>query len=246
MDFRNYLFGRIGTIVLFAVMMAMFAVPASAGTLYSNGTFDLSNNGVNGQYDSWNIFGGEAVADSFTLSADSNLSGVNFGVWVLPTDKTPTSIDWAIIPVTSLGTDPNPFSVAYSATQASLATIGTPPPPLFVNNYGYGIDEEQFNLNVALGAGTYYLVLQGAQGGGVGGVFWDENDGPSIAYDNIVGSTKNYWCDPDGTNCADWAHPGSGSETFEILGTSVPEPGTLTLLGTGLFFLVGRRRRTSR
>jgi hypothetical protein len=85
-------------------------------------------------------------------------------------------------------------------------------------------------LNVSLGAGTYYLELRNGLTtfGPNASFFWDENDGPSTAYE-----------DP-------FFLGGIGSQSFNIYGsggTTTPEPGTLMLLGSGVAGLAGLLRR---
>jgi hypothetical protein len=217
MVFRTYLLGRVRGIILFTVMMAMFAVPASAtDVLYDNGPLD-------GTLSAWTINFGYAVADSFTLSGASTLTGLNFWVWANSGDV-PKTVDFEI----GTGTPFSSFTVLDSGTINLTNTF------LKTNSSGFDLDEESVSGgNYNLGAGTYYLVLQNATTANSSALYWDINNGPSTAYESSFGPVK------------DNLFPGSNSDSFQILGTtSAPEPGTLTLLGTGLLFLVGRRRRT--
>jgi len=220
MDFCNYLLGRISKILLFAVVMAMFAIPASADTIYDNGF-------GNGQ-DAEAINKGNAVADSFTVSGTFNLISVEFWVDVIPDgDETPTSVEWAIVPVST-----DPFSLSpLDYKQVSLTSNG------FTNMQGcddsgcwnWNIYDMYFDLppDYSLVTGTYYLVLQNANSHDGNTLYWDMSYGASAAYQNSLGSSID-------------------SESFIINGTDpVPELGTLPLLGIGLLFLVplGLRRR---
>ena len=89
----------------------------------------------------------------------------------------------------------------------------------FTNPNGYNIDENTFSTGaVKLSAGTYFLVLGNAvQTDGSGG-YWDENDGPSLAFTGYNSSV--------------------GSSSFKVLGTSAvsaaPEPSTWLLMFAGL------------
>jgi hypothetical protein len=85
--------------------------------------------------------------------------------------------------------------------------------------------------NISLAAGTYYLVLQNAVLTNGGFYFWDENDGPSSATNNIAGAI--------------------GSESFQILGTTnvsaTPLPSTWFLMlsgfaGLGFFAYRGTKK----
>lgn len=216
MLFRNYLFGGIRAIMLFAVMMALFAVPASAQVLYDNGS---GNGAING----WGMGLDAGVADSFTLSGPSTLTGVNLVAWMNGSD-TPVSVEWEIGTGTPFDLGSPPFTILDQGTGSfSTSTYIT-------TSYGYSIDDASFGLpNVSLpgGATTYWLVLQNSADSAGYPFYWDESDGPSTAYCEDCGGTI-------------------GSESFQILGTtSAPEPGTLALLGIGLLCLapLSLRRR---
>jgi hypothetical protein len=198
-----------------AASYVVMSPAAEADVLYNNGA-------VNGELNAFSIdiAGGFSVADSFTLGSNSNVNGVGFAVWVI-SGETPTTVDWAITT--------SPFSgVIASGTSASLTgnDLGT---------NGTGIfdvfNESLSGLNVDLAAGNYWLQFSNAGVSTAGDpVYWDENDGPSQAFQT-----------PNGTAASDYSLVGglggscptcSGSETFEVLG-SVPEPGTVTMLLSG-------------
>jgi hypothetical protein len=93
-------------------------------------------------------------------------------------------------------------------------------------SYGYDVYSSNFTFpTVNLGAGTYYLTLAGATSTapqGVSAVYWDENNGPSLAF---TGNGQTF---------------SIPSESFEITGDSVgavPEPASLLMLGAGLLSL---------
>ena len=213
-----------------ALLLATFAVPAPAdSTLYTNGPF-------NGTIGSWAINSGFAVADSFTLSGNSTLTSVDFGVWRFPGDNT-TTLDWAI-------TTGTPFTVSSTTLFSGTAAFSL---GMDLGTFkGFDLNLATISLGgVSLGAGTYYLTLQNAFGpNGGGSLFWDQNNGPSTAYDRDQDGNGFLL---SGSGCT--TSPGSTcSETFTINGTStsIPEPGALVLLGTGLAGLLGmwgRRRQ---
>jgi hypothetical protein len=79
-------------------------------------------------------------------------------------------------------------------------------------------------LDVSLPAGTYFLQLQNGISSQGKHVARDENDGPSSAFANLFGPI--------------------GSESFQIIGTSVPEPSEFILFvsGAAVIFRIARRR----
>jgi hypothetical protein len=205
-------------LTLLALLTSMLAVPALADSI-------LYNNGApcpGGCIDAWPISTPFAVTDSFTLVGNATLTGVDFAVWVYPTD-TPRSVDWelgnsAFGGNIGVGTDSN----------VGVTTLG-------LNEYGFELDEVSLSLPaIQLGAGTYWLTLQNASVGNPDPVWWDENSGsdctspgcPSQAYSNEVGSIP--------------------SESFDIRGnynSTTPEPGSVILFSSGVLALGGVVRR---
>jgi len=194
---------RFALLILLCVAAAV--VPASGGTIYDNGP-------ANGSVYAWTINFGYVVSDSFTVGAASTVFGVDFYVWAYPGD-TALTVDWSITSAEFGGT-------SYGSGTASLTSTF-----ISSNQYGYDIDKlSASGLNVALGAGTYWLNLQNATTSFGDPLFWDENSGPSSASESAVGTIA--------------------SEAFDIKGTGgVPEPSSIMLFGSGIVGLAGLLRR---
>ena len=206
----------------------------SANQLYSNGA--INGGDGPGPGEGWVINSGYLVSDSFTVGAGT-VTSFDFASWNYTGDVL-ASVDWAIGSAT-YGTDLG----SGTASGLSLTTVLQ-----FTDGYGFDIYLNTISgLNVTLAPGTYWLTLQNAvvlSGDPVG---WDENDGPSAAFDSSVGSLVN----GGGYGCANGAAGCTGSEMFDIYGTSaaVPEPTTELFVGAGLLLTAGLsrfRRQASR
>ena len=209
-----------GVVFYLAAGCVAMCSPATAGVLYDNGP-------ANGQYAAFDIGddgSGAAVADSFILGADALVAGIDFAAWTGGSGV--SSIDWAIT-TSPFGTG---NSILGSGTASATSILNE---PLTNTNQSFNIYEASFDTGgVSLTAGiTYWLQLSGAEQSdvpaGAAVVYWDENDGPSQAFSNLLGPLANYTC---GSACGQ-----SGSETFQLVGT--PEPGTVTMLLSGLLLL---------
>ena len=147
------------------------------GTMLAVAQNDLYDNGpINGTNDAWTINNGFFVSDSFILDSNAQVTGFQFGAWLLPGDV----LESADVSITSdvLG-GTTYFSGTINFTQSGCST----------NGFGYNVCLEQSTFNgPLLNAGTYWLNMQNAVVSSGDPVYWDENDGPSSATDSYLGS----------------------------------------------------------
>jgi len=210
--------------------------------------YDNSVSANTGQVFGWSVDMGDNfdVSDSFMLSANALVSSIDFTVWMLPGDSLST-INWSITPsdVSDSTALANVTQVAYLGMDASNT---------------YDVYNESISVNQSLAAGvTYWLQFQDAQTSALGEstagdfVGWDESDGiySQAVSDLLVGGLPDPTAPQSGSlanlNCSNC----TGSETFQIIGTPTPEPGTITLWLSGSLLLAGAslyktRRQTLR
>jgi len=191
-----------------------------ADTLYSNGPY-------NGTLNAWEINFGFSVSDSFTCGGVNGCGVEDFHM-----------VGWNenisdILQTVEMQVGSTSFGSNY--TEQVLTVGGST--DLGPNQYGYELWQYDFSFNnvVAVPNGTSWVTLSNAVTSQGQPFYWDENDGPSSAYANSVGSigsesftvTACPCCGVRGPNC----------------GPPVPEPSSILLFGSGILGIVGLLRR---
>jgi PEP-CTERM motif len=202
---------RIASLLTLTILCLLLAVaPAMADTLYSNGPYD-------GNTAAWTINLGFAVSDSATVPNGSTITGLDFVYWDTSSTDILTTVDMSI-GSTPFGND----IFSGTLTDVTNTFLGT-------NQFGYQLLEAACKgTHIPPPPIVLYVTLSNActtGGCSENPIYWDENSGPSSAFENTLGSIP--------------------SEAFTLIGTSgtTPEPSSITLFGSGILVLAGILRR---
>ncbi len=148
-----------------------------------------------------------------------------------------TQLTYCISGVTDCSSSLDESIVGDHLTQ--LSTLGT--------SGAYTLNEYSFNLQrITYQAGTYWLMLENANVS-TGTAYWDTNNGTGCQGDGKTPSgcpSGAVWSMQENPLAVQGQTANNNSESFVIFGA--PEPGSLALLGSGLFLVAGmafRRRR---
>ena len=201
--------------IVFALCLALAAIPAAADTIYDNGP-------INGTLDAWTINFGFVVSDTFTVGAGgATVSGLDFGAWLYATGDVLENAQVSITSSEFGGT--TYFNGVVNFIQSGCSG----------NQYGFNVCTESGTIgNVTLGQGTYWLNLQNAVVNNGDPIFWDENSGPSQASHNTIGTIPSEAFTVVG--------PVTGTTSS---GETVPEPNSMLLISSGILGLTGFFRR---
>jgi len=185
---------------LYLLTICLLALPVLAqNDLYDNGP-------TNGTIDGWTINFGFVVSDTFNLTSNSTVNGMNFAAWMAPGDVL-ESVD-VLISSSEFG------GTVYFDQQVNFTQSGCT-----LNQYGYNICNEVGTFSgLAMNAGTYWVNLQNAVVNTGDPAYWDENDGPSSSSEN------------EGTLPSEsFTMLGRANG-----GGTTPEPGSILLFGSGV------------
>jgi hypothetical protein len=208
---------RSGLLSLLTILCLMLVVAPAMADVYNNGPY-------NGTNDAWTINFGFTVSDSFTLgSSGGAVDSFHFVYWDASSSDVLTTADL------QLGTT----SFGGSATTVAFSNtfLGT-------NQYGYFLYQaDATGLSIPWAGGAGFATLGNActtSGCSISNpIYWDENSGPSTAYENTIGSipseafTLTRACSAGSPDCL----------------PPVPEPSSILLFSSGVFGLVGILRR---
>jgi hypothetical protein len=210
---------RTASFCLLAILCLLLAVaPAIADTLYDNGPY-------NGTSDAWSINFGFSVSDSFTVPRGSVIEFFHIVYWDASSSDVLTTVDMAV------------GSTSFGGTPQTLSVTNT---LLGVNQYGYNLYLADDNMLAHIAwSGAGYMTLSNAcstSGCSVSNpIYWDENSGPSTAYENTLGSIPSESFTLTACTCCGVPGPDCGPP--------VPEPSSIMLFGSGILGLVGLLRR---
>jgi len=207
---------RVRSLKMHSLSLSVVALCLTLAALPAVADTLYSDGPINGTTDGWTINFGFVVSDRFTATGLAN--GLTFAAWLFPGDV----LETAEVMITSdeLG-GTTYLDEVVNFTQSNCSG----------NQYGYNVCLESGSFTATNLNGTYWLNLGNAVVNNGDPVYWDENSGPSAASENILGTLP--------------------AEAFTIVGgttstTSVPEPSTVLLFGSGILGLANLVRRKLR
>lgn len=199
---------------LILLVVCLTALPAIAQSdVYDNGP-------TNGTVDGFTINFGFTVSDRFVFNQATTINGLEFAAWLTPGDVLETA-------------DVLISSEEFGGTTFFEGTVDFIPAGCEENQFGFNVCAELGTFaDVNLNAGAYWLTLQNAVVNTGDPVYWDQNDGPSQASENSLGTIPS----------ESFTVLGSTTNVTETTGTS-PEPTSIILVGSGILGIAGMLRR---
>jgi hypothetical protein len=206
-------------LTIFTLLMAV--APAMAQFTYNNGA-------PNWTTDAWTINSGFSVSDSFDTTrcaiGGCLITDLTVGLWEFPGD----TLDSVEVQLGSSSFGTNFFDG--TLFRPTFEDQGT-------NQFGFDKGVYTFTLSggPTMGA-TPWVTLSNASVANGDPIYWDENSGPSLAFENSVGSIPSE------------AFTLTGIPSCGVAGGSSPcgpspEPSSIMLFGSGILGLAGILRR---
>jgi hypothetical protein len=199
-------------LLFIAIYAGCIAIPSMAqDDIYDNGP-------TNGNIDAWTITAGFATSDSFTVGGPAAVNGLSFAAWLFPGDVL-ASADVLIT------------SEEFGGTTYFDQTVNFVQSNCIANNNGFTVCSEAGSFSgPTLNSGTYWLTLSNAMVNDDDPVYWDENDGPSQASNDSVGTLPS----------ESFTVLGAGTTTGSTSATgTTPEPSSILLLSSGVLAVGG-------
>jgi hypothetical protein len=227
-------------IILAAVMLASIAM--AGGQVFASIIYESATLGTTGLGGGWSLYDGQFLGSRFTLSSATTITSIAGHI-----DGNGTLFG-AIVALSGPNALPEGSPFSTSEIMASGIFAITSPS-----------SEQMLPLNVTLGPGSYGVIFGSGMFGATGSgampqsEIWDDTTQSSFVYTGSVDiGTPSYFfwgtfTQSDGSSFSNWIDGGFDRARFVVNGdaSSVPEPTSLLLLGTGLggLALAGWRRR---
>jgi hypothetical protein len=187
---------KAGAVELGVLLLLCASVFATDTIVYSNGP-DPGDIGY------WAINHGDAVTNSFTLSAPTTIHVIKFSVYDANDRNQPLTATWAIT------TQPFGDNVLASVNNAPLVFYWR----IFANQFLFSQWEMGIIVDITLPPGTYWLQMQNVVTRWGTWAYWGETDGIGCSPLGTCPSSAYFWNASSSRNLQP-----VGSESFELWG----------------------------